>query len=270
MRAEPARNYFNLLHSMLLRCCIIRKYNIALSCAFKKPRPKDMAKILTTAIVADIRNKLNGSVFSKNRYGSYVRTKVTPVNPQSTAQMAVRSNLSALSASWRALTEAQRKGWIDSAVNFPTTDIFGNSKILSGNALYVGLNTNLISVGASGIDDAPAPQGFPPLTIDIVTATAGTQALSISFSPTPVDANFAILLQATGNVGPGKSFVKNLYRVIATIPSAGSSPFNALADFTAVHGALVEGQKIFVRASLVSLLSGQKGLPSQAETIVTL
>ena len=54
----------------------------------------NMAKILMTAIVADIRNKLNGSVFSKNRYGAYVRTKVTPVNPQSTAQQNTRNNLS--------------------------------------------------------------------------------------------------------------------------------------------------------------------------------
>ena len=41
-----------------------------------------MAKIKMTAIVADMRNKLNGSVFSRNRGGAYIRTKVTPINPQ--------------------------------------------------------------------------------------------------------------------------------------------------------------------------------------------
>jgi hypothetical protein len=29
-----------------------------------------MAKVLFTAVVADMRNKLNGTVFSKNRYGA--------------------------------------------------------------------------------------------------------------------------------------------------------------------------------------------------------
>ena len=57
-------------------------YTFASATITKHAATKSMAKILTTAIVADIRNKLNGSVFSKNRYGAYVRTKVTPVNPQ--------------------------------------------------------------------------------------------------------------------------------------------------------------------------------------------
>src|SRR5437867_2761155 len=116
-----------------------------------------MAKLLFTAVVADMRNKLNGTVFSKNRYGAYARTKVTPVNPQSTAQQNQRNTLSTNSAAWRGLTEAQRQSWIDGAINFPTTDIFGNSKILSGQALYVKFNNNLASIGVAPIDTAPTP-----------------------------------------------------------------------------------------------------------------
>lgn len=227
-----------------------------------------MAKILTTAIVADIRNKLNGSVFSKNRYGGYVRTKVTPVNPQTNAQQNVRNILSTQSQNWRGLTEAQRQSWIDAAINFPFTDIFGNSKILSGSALFVKLNSNLVNAGESAITSAPSPVEITQLVLGTLTAAAGTPALSLAFTPTPVPANFKVCIQATGNVGPGKSFVKNLFRTIDYLDAAATSPANLLTAFQAVHGDPVEGQKIFVRAFMVSTVTGQAGIPVQTSTIV--
>lgn len=227
-----------------------------------------MAKILTTAIVADIRNKLNGSVFSKNRYGSYVRTKVTPVNPQSNSQQNVRNILSTQSQAWRGLTEDQRQSWIDAAINFPFTDIFGNSKILSGSTLFVKLNSNLVNAGVAPLTDAPSPAAIPQLTLGALTATAGTQALSQVFAATPVPADFKICVQATGNIGPGKNFVKNQFRTISYLAAAATSPANLLAAFTAVHGALVEGQKVFIRAFYVSTITGQAGIPVQTSTIV--
>ncbi len=227
-----------------------------------------MAKILTTAIVADIRNKLNGSVFSKNRYGSYVRTKVTPVNPQTSAQQNVRNTLSTNSQAWRGLTESQRQGWIDAAANFPFTDIFGNSKILSGNALYVKLNNNLAVAGQAPIADAPAPVSLPPLVMGAIVSSAGGGTLTMAFTDTPVPAGFSIAVQTTGNVGPGKTFVKNLFRQTQLVAAAATSPANLAAAFTALHGAPVEGQKIFVRAFLISTDTGQAGIPVQGVVIV--
>lgn len=220
-----------------------------------------MAKILMTAIVADIRNKLNGSVFSKNRYGAYVRTKVTPVNPQSTAQQAVRNRLATNSQAWRGLTDAQRQAWIDAAANFPFTDIYGNTKILSGSALYIKLNNNLDQVGVAAITDAPAPVAIPAVAVSAMSAAAGTPALSLTFTPTPIPADFALVVQTTGNVGAGKSFVKNLYRFISFLDAAATSPANLLAAFEAVHGAPVAGQQIFAKVYMISKLTGQAGIP---------
>jgi len=65
-------------------------------------------KIKWGAIVVDGRNKIGGHVASKNRAGAYLRTKVTPVNPNTGYQAGVRNTLSTLSSGWRALEEAQR------------------------------------------------------------------------------------------------------------------------------------------------------------------
>jgi hypothetical protein len=228
-----------------------------------------MAKILTTAIVADIRNKLNGSVFSKNRYGSYVRTKVTPVNPQTTAQQNARNILATNSQAWRDLSEADRQGWISAAANFPFTDIFGNSKTLSGSALFVKLNNNLAAAGQALISGAPGPIAIPALTLGAFTAVSATGVVSLAFADTPVPADFTLVIQTTGNVTPGKSFVKNLFRFVANKAAAAASPAVITSEFDAVHGAPVENQKIFARAFLVSNLTGQAGIPVQAMCIVS-
>lgn len=228
-----------------------------------------MAKILFSGVAGvDMRNKLNGSVFSKNRYGGYVRTKVTPVNPQTVAQQAARNRLATNSQAWRGLTEAQRQSWIDATVNFPFTDIYGNTKILSGQALYVKLNNNLNVIGEAAISDAPSPVAIPALSDVVLTAAAGTPAISVAFLPTSVPTGFTQVFQTTGNVTPGKSFVKNLFRFIAIAAAGPSSPQDLLFDFTAVHGNPVEGQKIFIKTFLVSVDSGQAGIPLQAVAIV--
>lgn len=213
-----------------------------------------------------MRNKLNGSVFSKNRYGGYVRTKVTPVNPQTDAQQAARNRLSTNSQAWRGLTEDQRQGWIDAAVNFPFTDIYGNTKTLSGQALYVKLNNNLNLITNPSVADAPSPVAIPAIDSIALTAAAGTPALSLAYSPSPVPANFIMVVFATGNVTPGKMFVKNLFRYIGNYSS--TTPQDLLADYSAVHGNPVEAQKIFVKVFLISAITGQAGIPLQAMAIV--
>lgn len=226
-----------------------------------------MAKILMTAIVADIRNKLAGSVFSKNRYGSYVRTKVTPVNPQTTSQQNARNRFSTNAQAWRGLTQAERDSWISAAPSFPIIDIFGNSKILSGSTLYQQLNSNLALIGAALIASAPTPVAIPALAFTSVTSDDSANTVIIA-GTTPVPAGFAMVVMATPNVGAGKSFVKNLYRFVSAEPAAATSPFDVSTEYVALFGDPVTGMKTFVKGFYVSITTGQAGIPVMAETIV--
>jgi hypothetical protein len=227
-----------------------------------------MAKILFSGIAGvDMRNKLNGSVFSKNRYGAYVRTKVTPVNPQTTSQQNARNRLATNSQAWRGLTELQRQGWIDAAPNFPVTDIYGNSKILSGQALYVKLNNNLALIGEAAIPDAPSPVAIPQLELASVTADDSANTVIIA-GTTPVPADFAIAVFATPNITPGISFVKNRFRFVDALAAAATSPFDISAAYGALFGDPVLDQKIFVKAFYISTITGQAGIPVQAQTFV--
>lgn len=219
-----------------------------------------MAKILFTAVVADMRNKLNGSVFSKNRYGSYVRTKVTPVNPQTGFQQAQRQALGSLSSGWRGLTQAQRQGWIDAAPSFPIIDIYGNSQILSGQALYVQLNLNLTVAGQTLITDAPSPDSIPSMALTAVAGAAGTPALTATFDISTVPAGYTLVVYCTPLINVGRLFVKNRYRVIGT-ETLTAGVANLLAKWNTRFGALVAAKNVFVTARLISNTSGQAGVP---------
>lgn len=221
-------------------------------------------KMKYSAIVSDVRNKLNGSVASKNRYGQYLRNKTTPVNPQTSFQQNVRQVLASISASWRELTFSQRQSWNAGQVNFPFTDIFGDVRYLSGQALFVKLNANLAKISQPLIDVAPLPVGIPEIAFtDIVAeSTTGTlDALELSLNVETVPAGYSLAVYATPPTAPGISFVKNRFRFLG-VTAVVTNDADILAMYTARFGTSgVVGQRIFVRCALVNNTTGQAGIP---------
>lgn len=132
----------------------------------------------------------------------------------------------------------------------------------SGFNLYNKLNSNLLMAGASQITTCPVPVAIPAITTLTLTGAVGTPALSLVFAPTPVAANYRLMIEATAVQGAGKSFVKNMFRLVSYVDAAGTSPKNLLADWNAKFGTLTPaGSKVWVRVKLVNKLTGQAGLP---------
>jgi hypothetical protein len=227
-----------------------------------------MAKVKYTAIVADMRGKLNGSVFSKNRGGAYVRTKVTPSNPSSSFQVAVRDRLSSFATAFRALTAAQIAAWNAAVSSFAKTDIFGDIKNPSGVNLYIKLNAQLDRVGVAAIDTPPLPAAVESVLTGSATADESGQTLTVAFTPTPVPADTAFVIRASKQVSPGKSYLKNLLTDIQVVDAAGVSPANIAANYIAKYGALVAGQKIAFEIVPVNKLTGQAGIGVAFTTVV--
>jgi hypothetical protein len=225
-------------------------------------------KIKFGSLVADGRGKIGGHVMSKNRHGSYLRTKVTPVNPRSAYQITVRNRLGTLAIGWRGLTAAQRIQWNAAVSQFAKTDIFGDLRNPTGFNLYQKLNNNLAQVGVAAISVPPLPAAVPSWTTFTPTqAPAG--ATSIAYAVTPVPAGFNVVIRATAPLSPGKSFVKSELRVIAFLAAAAASPYVATAAYaTKFGGPGLLGQKVFFEARYINIVTGQAGLPVQASCIV--
>lgn len=218
-----------------------------------------MSKIKMGMIVTDIRNKLGGHVFSKNRAGGIVRTKVTPTNPQTGSQAGVRNLFSNLSQAWRSLTQAQRDAWNAAVGDYQRTDIFGDLRSPSGINLFQRLNNVLMSVGEAMLTVPPLPSAVENVYATGVTAAVAIPAMSISLNEA-VPANTALKVFATAPLSAGRNYVKSQFRLITTLDAAEASPYDALADYTAKFGNTGEvGQKIFVKTVPVNITTGQTG-----------
>ncbi len=225
-------------------------------------------KLKFGAIVTEGRGKIGGHVASKNRSGAYLRTKVTPVNPQSASQLGVRSRFSDLSSAWRGLTADQRAAWNAAVSDYAKTDIFGDIKNPTGAQLYQRLNNNLVNIGQATISVPLAPTAIPNMESIELAAAAGAGTMTLTYSPA-IPATEAFLVRATPAVSAGISFVKSEYRQVTSIVTADASPYNLAVEYEAKFGAIgPAGSKIFVQVVPIVIATGQAGTPMSTSAIV--
>lgn len=223
-----------------------------------------MAKIKCGAIVVDIRGKSNGHVFTKNRSGAVMRTKVSPSNAQSVDQQAVRAIFTTLSQAWKGLTEGQRLAWNGAVSSYSKTNIFGDLVNPSGINLFQSLNNNLMSIGSPMILEVPLPSAVGSCTILSASSAIGAGTMSLVLSgAVPADTSVKVL--ATAPMSAGKSFVKSEYRQIDVLAAASATPVNIKAAYLDKFGTQgAAGQKIFFKLIPVNENTGQAGGVSSA------
>lgn len=232
-----------------------------------------MAKIKYSALVQEMRNKLNGSVMSKNRYGNYVRNKTTPVNPQTSFQQNQRARLSSVSQAWAGLTASARSAFAALAENHPFVDIFGDQRKLDGKAMFSKLSLNRLSAGQTILTSAPVLTGVPFLAITQVDAAfevgVGT-TVSIAFDEQTVPVGFTLIVQATPALPATIGFVKNRYRELGTaaIVTGDANVSVIYADRFGDLSAADAGKFVHVRAFLVDTATGQVGIASEGSAEV--
>lgn len=119
-----------------------------------------MAKILGFTY-GELRGKIGGTVFSRNKAGAYARAKVTPVNPQTVRQQTARYSFGNNSILYQNLTPSQKNCWATFAQTH-FNPLKGNSTgIYSGGNAFVALQSsvtqgNRVQAEVQGIQDSNA------------------------------------------------------------------------------------------------------------------
>jgi hypothetical protein len=234
-----------------------------------------MAKVNYGTIVADARGKINGVVMSKNKSGAYVRTKVTPTNPRTPAQQAVRATFGNLSQQWSAgLTASQRAQWTAYAQTYPRRDIFGNSLTLNGLNMFIALNAVLAQIG--GVMTVTPPSG------NLVNALTWASTFG-TLSATVVDLNNTVLsagaptvpysyIFATPPLPAGRSATPSDYRFVYSAVAPVSMPPNAVdiaTAYIAKFGSPIPGQAIYALASTADFDTGLLSVAQPVSGIVS-
>jgi hypothetical protein len=217
-----------------------------------------MARIKFGGGVADMRGKQNGNVFARNQYGPYQRTKVTPVNPRTPAQIAVRTHLSANAKSWgNILTQDQRDAWNNAGKQLVVKNIFGDVLTLNGIALYQRLNTTLLFNGNATLDTPPIDLHVSGLTALHLTAVATTPQLSITVLPATLPAGQSLQIWFTPAMPPGRNFLHGNYRLVKST-AASASAIYCMTEWVARFGAFptTPGQKIGVLVNVINTNNG--------------
>lgn len=204
-----------------------------------------------------------GTTSSRNRNGQYVRSRATPVNPNSTAQSTQRTRQSVNAAAWRGLTDAQRAGWSDLGLQMVRTDSLGQSYNLTGFQAYCSVN-NVLAVAGSALVSA-APELVVPAGLISVTLTLTSAAFSVAYTATPLATGVKLIIRASPQRSAGRNFESD-YRVIAVTAAAAASPHNLLTEYTAKFGVPVTGKKIFTACS--TTLGGFESAAFPAAAIV--
>lgn len=230
-----------------------------------------MAKVLFGAMMVDARNKLGGQVFSKNKAGSFIRRKVSPAQPRTAAQSAIRAGLTSLAKAWGGtLTADQRSAWTAFAKNTPSRDQFGNAVQLTGEQLFIKLNNAILYAGATLIADPPLSLVVPSISGMAPSAVAATPLIEIATPvPHPLLVTQLYMVYATPQVSPGKTSISSLYSFVEKFAGTATAPFDITTTYTAKYGALEAGRLIGVGIRILDSLTGAQSPIFSQNIIVT-
>ena len=204
-----------------------------------------------------------GTTASRNRFGQYLRTRASPVQPRTVAQLNQRARMSTNAAAWRTLTDAQRAGWLSLGLSITRTDSLGQTYDLNGFLAYCSVNNNNLDAGNAAVTDAPSITTPPDIATATITLTAA--AFSIAYTATPLAAGVRLFTFVSPQVSAGRKFNGD-YRLVAVSAAAAASPAVITVPYTNKFGVPVVGNRIFI--SLQTYEAGFKGSPFNATQLV--
>jgi hypothetical protein len=204
-----------------------------------------------------------GMTASRNRFGQYMRTRASPVQPRSVAQLNQRARMTTNAAAWRALTDAQRAGWLSLGGAISRTDSLGQAYTMNGFMAYCSVNNNKLDAGDAAVSDAPTIVTPADLLTSTVTLTAA--AFSVAYTATPLAAANRLFIWASPQRSAGTRFNGD-YRLLTVTTAAAASPANIAAAYTAKFGVPIVGNRIFL--NLETYAGGFKGSPFAVSQVV--
>jgi len=221
-----------------------------------------MAKILFGAGVGDARGSVGAVTFTKGRNGAVLRSKVSPVQPRSSAVLAIRAFFQTLSKNWaNTLTDAERAGWNALAAITSFNNAFGNAYHPTGLQIYQLCNRNLQLIDQAVISAAPANLDVDtPLTLTAV-ADVSEAKITVAFTPTPVPAGHHLACDMGPQYNFGRAFVGNNYKFIFYAAAAAAGPFSIESAYFNKYGALKLGCKLPVRIWFIKTTTGAASQP---------
>jgi hypothetical protein len=125
--------------------------------------------IIRGEVFGDVRGRIGGTVFQKNKAGKILRAYVKGIDAKTEAQMEQRGNYSLVAERWKVITTAQRQAWTTFASSIYAPKIRRGGNQWSGVNAFIGCNSQIVSCyhrsstitidsGAVSFTTSPFPQ----------------------------------------------------------------------------------------------------------------
>lgn len=204
--------------------------------------------IFKSFILSSISGSVNGTTFSRNASGAYMRNKTMPVNPNTEIQVQTRAGFTNAATSWRDMTDGERSAWKTYAQNSPQQNSVGDTIHLSGFAQYMRLNGLRTFLDLAVQNTAPLQYGSANAITTLVGVLDETgndfTVSSIGGGSFNADATYAFWI--SNPIGAGQTFYKGPWNYLGKAPGTTVGAFNAVTPMT-----LTNGQQYMIKARLI-------------------
>lgn len=213
-----------------------------------------MALIQLGGGILDARGSIGGQVFSRNRFGNYIRARITPINPQSSRQNVIRNAIQSLAQSWSTtLTQLERDAWEVYAAAITRQNKLGAQIKLTGFNHYIRSNSIRLQSADAIVEAGPTTLTLPgsdPLFECEVDET--NQEISVTFDPllawNIIDDGFMYVSMSIPKA-TGTNFIGGPFRIAGAIDGATASPPTS-PQVLPVPFPVAEGQALVCRARI--------------------
>jgi hypothetical protein len=207
-------------------------------------------------IIAEGSGSVAGCVFSRNRYGPYIRNRSIPTNPNSSFQQTVRANFSLLATAWNVdLDASERAAWDNYAALVPRVDSLGNAIFTTGLNWYIAVNSLRLNQAIARLDAAPVifnMTGLAPVALN--TADVSSQNLSVGFTATDewnADDGFLFVFMGRPQ-NESHTFFKGPFRFAALLAGDTAIPLTSPQLIAPIPFVIGLDQRVYMRVIATS------------------
>jgi hypothetical protein len=223
-----------------------------------------MAKFKVSALITGISGKLGGIIFGYSSNGTTARTNNWSQQPASPRQTIQRQKIYWASQMWRTLSLADKATWSAASVNYPRTNVFGDTFYFNGFQVFQFLNQNLIQVGSAINTTAPTFVAVSLPTIGLISSVPGQ--LQMTFSG--CSNNTIIRIYATNQMVNPMNLGIAHYQLVDTFNASASTSGRSFGNqWQAVFGSLISGQYVFAVIKVLASPSGNTTEFSQSVNV---
>ena len=228
-----------------------------------------MAKVTAGPLAGMISGKVGNVVFSRGKYGPYIRIRTIPTLVQNDYTNGVRGRLGTLAGLWSVLDPELKFAWRTYAATHPIVDRLGEERVLQPSAVYIALNARILQAGGTRIDLPPiasAPAGVTPVEVIAISAPA---TFEVVWQEELLSAEQCIAIWVAIYELPGRQYYRNLLKLVYVGPPGNATYHDCPTEVADRYGVLIDGYTVKCELEVWDNTTGLVSSRSATGTVVT-